>query len=430
MRTLSLAHRCSLLVPALAVLALAGFTSGAAAPSAVGTALEDGIPSSKQKSLSKAVGAWLEARRTRRGINEAYEDLTGAIEKIEKKRGQAPVLSLVDDLSVVFQGAMQPEGRPTKGKVKEITFGGWGGDVTYAVHGPKDYNPKKGAYPVVLCLPEAGQRAQDHLTEDWIDADLRGEVVLVAIEMPGDTSLWGETGSQDEPGGRALVLQVLSDVGRSFLIDRSRVFLAGSGEGAAAACKIAAVSPHQFAGVIGRAGDASEGLAPDNFRNLPTFFSGAGTFATAFEEAAKQAGIENVTVAPDGDEAAVRDWMREQQRDLFPAEVTLVPVDEYATSAYWLGLDRVAAGESRISASVDRDANTIEVTAEGVGSIWVHFNDRLLDLDQPVRVVCNGVAHEEVVPRSLSTALEQLFQNSDPFRVVVFRKKYDLPASE
>src|SRR5258706_482646 len=118
-----------------------------------------------------------------------------------------------------------------------------------------------------------------------IDKDTRENALIVAVTMPEDGKQWLEAGSREQPGGFANMMLTMREVRAKYAIDYDRIFIAGRGEGVAAALAIAGRAPDRFAGVLGRAGDLdAAGPGIDNFKNLPTFFGGAGANATAYGE--------------------------------------------------------------------------------------------------------------------------------------------------
>ena len=80
-----------------------------------------------------------------------------------------------------------------------------------------------------------------------------------------------------------------------------------------------------------------------------------------------------------------------------------------------------------ITAEADRASNTITITGEGVESVMIYFNDELVDLDKPVKIVLNGREREDVIPRSLDDLLALIVRGtSDSGKIYVARRSYDL----
>lgn len=393
-----------------------------------------------QQKIGRRIADYLEAFDKEKGITEAQEGLQKELEKIGKKHGDDPLqaaLALSADLgkALYYSTDYNASARKVKGgsvETYEAEFNG--AEISYSVWAPKKYKPKDGPYPLILAIPgvDSGgknQRSQDHLIEDWKDADLRAGAVIVAFDMPEDREAWAAMSSAEgQPGGVPTVMVPFGRVRTTYAIDFDRVFLAGRGPGVAAAVNLAAMYPHLFAGVIGRAGDVGD-TDPTNFRNLPTFFAGAGAGATAFSEKLAALGVENCTIVPDATEADVWAWMQDHPRQGNPLHVTLRPGSPIPNKAYWVQVPPVQGGEDTlVDVVVDRESNTVTVTGKGVESVTLYFNDQIVDLSKPVHVVCNGQASEHKIVRNLTVALDLITRgHNDPGRFYVAQKRFDLP---
>ena len=68
------------------------------------------------------------------------------------------------------------------------------------------------------------------------------------------------------------------------------------------------------------------------------------------------------------------------------------------------------------------------VTANGLSTVTLYFNDELVDLDQPIKLVLNGTTQEVLVPRSVDDFLSLIERGtSDSGKLYVARGTYDLP---
>ena len=398
------------------------------------------MKSGDQAKLAKAVENYFAVKLgEKKGLLDSLEKIDDELAKLEKKYNKkgkgTPIPSLVRDLQRVFLMATDRPGKEAgkaKGRIAEFDFTGhFGDEIEYVVHAPKKYNASKleksGGLPVVLIIPDLGEDLRDHLDLHWTNSELRASTILVAVGMPENISMWHETGAQGKPGGRGSLLQVFRRISDSFVVDTDRVFLAGHGAGVAAVVKIANGSPSTYAGVIGRAGDMDE-TAPTNFLNVPTYFVGGAKNVTAFADAAKALEMDNVTVAPEGLIEDITAWLALQKRDLYPERIVFAPATQRLKRSYWLNLMAFEPDdETRIEAVLERDTNTARITATGVSSVVLEFNDLMLDLDKPVTVICNGVSQDVSFTRSFRTAMDQVFKSADPSRVVVASKRFDVP---
>jgi hypothetical protein len=276
-------------------------------------------------------------------------------------------------------------------------------------------------------------RGETLLQEFWTDADTRDAMILASVTMPEDSGAWTQLfvddgSGQRSPGGLFYLMTVFGELRKEFSIDADRVYLAGRGAGVPSVMHLGGMFPHLFAGVIGQAGDAGEPIW-QNFQNLPVFLQGGGAQATAFEEKTREAGYEGVTVKADAEAAEILTWMQEHPRNSNPVQVTLVPGSPIPNSAYWIEVPPMDVEEGTyVKGEIDRATNTVRIEGNGVRDVVLYFNDLLVDMGQPLKVVLNGEEQQLLVPRSLDDFLG-LFERgtNDPGRVYVARRGFSLP---
>lgn len=395
---------------------------------------EERLRSGDHKTLGKAFAAYIEARTLRQGLDEAEQDVIGVLEKAAKKAKVDDPLALVEDIEVsLFLAKDLSDKGIRKGRVqdyeKEI-FEGRSNQRTleYAIWTPKSYKASSTKWPLVLCfpdLPEEDMTPKAHIDRCWVDGDLRKGAIVACAAMPADTDKWGQLGD-DYEGGLATMMMLLGTMLEKYAVDVERVFIAGRGHGVSAAVELASLYPTRFAGVIGRAGDMGE-TSPVNLRHVASLFAGGGANCTAYATRANELGWNNCTIDTGADEKAVWEWIKGIERNANPTTVTLSPITNVSTKAYWIQLDRFTVGAaSRLDASIDRETNTVTLDSTGIEAVTLYFNDLLVDMDQPVRVICNGVEHEAKFPRRLQTLLDQAYRSGDPGRVYVNYEGYDL----
>jgi poly(3-hydroxybutyrate) depolymerase len=282
----------------------------------------------------------------------------------------------------------------------------------------------KDPYPLIITIPDAGIEPERHLETLFTQADQLENALVIAVQMPVNADVWNSFAPQEESG----VGSVMTTYGaalQALPVDMNRVFLDGTGAGGGAAFATAAAFPHLFAGVIAR-GEGTPG-APANFGHIATLFMGGGDAAQGFADALRGLGYENCTLNAEGGEADVWAWIKEQKRTPYPAELAFAPSSAYTRTSYWVSVEGVDVdGGAKLNARVDREANTIDIQAEGIESLRIYFNDRLVDMDRPVRVVINGVASEAVVARNAKTLLDLVYQSGDWGRVFTNMQPYDV----
>ncbi len=387
------------------------------------------------EALGKQLAAFTEAKTANKGIDKATASVADELERIKKKlKGRDP-LSLTADLGRSMWHSFGYEAKGIKkGKVAaasvSVPFYGEGAKLEYAVYTPAKYNHKE-AYPLILCIPDKAAKPEQHITEKWVAGPVRDGAILAACPMPDDIAMWTETGGAGKPGGVGNLLTVLKEMTRAYALDYDRIYLAGRGEGVAAALTIASRYPDRFAGVIGRSGDPAE-TPCENFKNLPTFFAGAGSGATAFADKVEKAGYNNCVVKPEGTEEEVWAWIQDHPRASNPASIVLVPGTPLPNKAYWVEVPPFdGIGTAFVNATIDRTTNSITIDGEGVQKVVLYFNDLLVDMDKPIKITCNGAEHIDSIPRNMQTMLDLMYNSrSDPGKLYVASKSYDLPAKK
>lgn len=403
----------------LAVTALLGAGVATLAPDTV-------LKATDSKRLSKDVAEYWKARTEVEGIDDSFQKLAEDMDKIDaalKKKGAPPLLSLVEDWQQIFWLATQSSLEERKLKKGRLTVED-SEEPAFTYWAPKKFSSKKGPAPLILVVPDAGQSPEDALESGWADEAVRNGAILIAITMPEDASTWA---------GDAGFTSVMMSFGRAvktnmFGVDFQRIFLAGHGQGFAAAASTAAYFPHLFAGLIGRG--ELPAIDTTNFRNVPLYLGGGGESAS-IAKAVEEVGYANATTGEDTAGGAW-DWAQGQKRDGSPAHLTFVPPGATARSAGWVKVEGIDMdGEPRVDAVADRATNTITVTASDVSTVELYFNDALVDLDQPVHVVVNGgEPHEALLARNPKYMVDRVYDFGDWSSVFTAVGSYDVPAGD
>ena len=386
------------------------------------------------KKLGQSLADYLEATAEAEDIEKAQADLNDNIAKLEKKiKGRSLLSSPADFGRAYWLSKDFSKSRLKKGKVTEDAYehkSAAGGKVEYAYLVPKAYNPAKEAYPLILCIPDEGESPANHIKEQWLLDEIHDNAIVLCVSMPESRKKWTEMMIDKEFGGLGNLLIGFRVAQENFSVDFDRIYVAGRGAGVPAAVAVGNYFPYRFAGIIGRSGDL-EDIGPENYSNLPTYFAGAGGNATRFQEAAKALGQDNVTIEPGGKEVDIWNWIQAHPRVAYPTELKLVPGNvagkPYPTRAYWLGVE-ASEGRADLKGRVDRSKNTIYVDGTGVSGVTLYLNDQIVDLDKPVKVICNGVETEALMQRRLSVTLEFLKKStSDANCIFVTTQSFSLP---
>jgi predicted esterase len=233
-------------------------------------------------------------------------------------------------------------------------------------------------------------------------------------------------------------------------VNPNRVYLIGISEGAYTAYRMGAFMADRWAGAGSMAGGEPLGNAPpENMRNI-AFRADIGEKDTLFDRVGLnrrygQALEKLKKDDPDGfpyqinvqagrghgiDYRPCPQWLVQYQRNPWPRRVTwtVIKVDgRRKKQLYWLALDREPpAWPIYIDARIDRKANRVTVTIEKDAAdgrrvqtnsvaLRVYLNDELLDLDQAVTVVRNGVeVFQDTVQRNVATMMRSLAERGDP----------------
>lgn len=384
------------------------------------------------KPLAEALAAYLEARESGSGVVAVRAAVAKQVAALgEGAQGVHPLARSADLGRAAWLARSYPDERRRRGKVLEERFvGGSFGDkgLGYALRLPDDYDPTGAAYPLIVAIPDHDETPAGHLRTYWTDSAFRQGAIVVVPEMPSDREQWTKVMVAGRPGGLAHVLTARRIASERHAVDFDRIYLAGRGKGVPAAIAAGNYGPQLFAGVLARTGDPDpvDVQGPDNFSNLPTLFLGGGANARAFQEASRGLGHDHCLVEPTGDAARIWSWMLANPRRSHPTKVTVRPGDPFPTRAYWM---RVAATapDVRVEARLDRGTNSVHFEFRGASRAILYLDDRLLDLDRPVRIVAGGFERELRVERHLPTMLDLWLEGtSDPGSFYVAEVLVDL----
>ncbi|MFN0006347.1 MAG: hypothetical protein ACKVXR_00440 [Planctomycetota bacterium] len=377
--------------------------------------------------LASALAAHAQAREAGRGSEAARAEL----EKLTKERTGWNPLRDSQTLGRAWQlargSAVERPDKIITEVVEPGSFGGAGLALTYRL--PKGYAPAKTRYPLILAIPDFDEEPAAHLLAQWKLPAILDGAILVSPAMPSRREDWARVAVNGRPGGLAHVLTAVRVASERFAVDFERIYVVGRGKGVPAALAAGNTTPQRFAGVVGRAGVAGE-LGPENFVTLPILLLGSGASGSELERKAKALGIDTVTLLAEGGEKELWSWMQENARHSAPEKVTVMPGDPFPTRVAWLQISP-SAHDARVTGRIERETNTIQIESHGAHKATVLLHDGLLDLDRPVRFLCNGIEQSGAVTRSLSTALDLLHDGtSDPVCVYVARAELDLTATD
>lgn len=291
--------------------------------------------------------------------------------------------------------------------------------------------PPTGGHSLFISMHGGGGAPSEVNDQQWKNQQRLyepSEGIYVAPRAPSDTwDLWH----------RAPVDQLLSRLIESMVIahgvNADRVYLMGYSAGGDGVFQLAPRMADRFAAAAMMAGHPNE-TRPDGLRNLPfTIHMGAkdaafkrnavaADWATMLQTlaAADLGGYPHLVEIHEGKghwmdrvDASALAWMSQFNRTVLPKRIVWLQDDVLHHRFYWLAVD-TPRERTRIVAVCDEQQIRIEEAPPDI-PIRVRLDDRLLDLDRPVRITRNG---REIlnapVPRTIGTIATMLRERSDP----------------
>ena len=118
----------------------------------------------------------------------------------------------------------------------------------------------------------------------------------------------------------------------------------------------------------------------------------------------------------DREDAKVLPWMAALRRNPVPERVVWKQSGTTHDSLYWLAVPKSAPPRAGAETVVQRNGQTITIkSVENVDRLLVRLDQRMLDLDQAVRVVYQDrVLCDRRAPRTIATLIHTLEQRGDP----------------
>jgi poly(3-hydroxybutyrate) depolymerase len=232
-------------------------------------------------------------------------------------------------------------------------------------------------------------------------------------------------------------------------VNPDRVYVLGYSAGGDGVYQLAPRLADRWAGAAMMAGHPN-GVSPLSLRNVPFALQvGADDSDFGRNKVAREYGEKLDRLRkddPQGYEHLVKihegkgHWMDGEDRIALPwlAKFTRNPVPEHVVwkqtgtpqeRSYWLA---VPTGHAKSDQTViaRRQGQTIEITsAENVGKLLVHLDDRMANLDQPVKVVHAGKElFAGLAPRTAAVMLRTLASRGDPRLMFDAEVAVELPA--
>ena len=293
-------------------------------------------------------------------------------------------------------------------------------------------------WPLYISMHGGGQTSADTNDGQWqnqIGLYQPADGLYIAPRAPTDTwNLWHE--AHMDP----LLVALIDAAVMLENVDPDRVYLMGYSAGGDGVYQLAPRMADHFGAAAMMAGHPND-VSPLGLRNLPIMLQ-VGVNDNAFDRAnvAKRFG-EQITKLHDADskgyssvtklhegkghwmdwqDAAAVPWMAEHKRNLWPDRVVWKQSGVTHPELYWLALPASVVPMAGALVTARVFGQTITLTrpepAGSIPSITILLNDRLVDLDKPVKVMLEGEKtplFEGSVKRTIADVAAMIARRSD-----------------
>jgi len=323
--------------------------------------------------------------------------------------------------------------------------------VTYLAYVPKLYDPRR-PWPLIIALHRDGESGKEHYY-NWETIAANDDAILLFPTSPGKAGGWKFM-------HLGVPTSALHHATRLYNIDTNRVYLAGVGSGGMLAWAAAVRHPHRFAALVvtNAVLDEVSRLHLRAAATVPTYLivseQAPPDVVGSTREAHKalegwgydvqKEEVPGYTRNPALPElnTKVRAWLQSKVRNPYPPRVRLMTYEPAAASAFWLRIERfapsaydpdrrvairspfgqeyspeqlhtmflgeIAKGMGQVAAAI-APGNRIDLVTRNIEELTVFLDDKMVDLDKPVRIIANG---EAVFSGKLERSLEQLFDSA------------------
>lgn len=324
----------------------------------------------------------------------------------------------------------------------------------YFVYIPSSYDIDR-PWPIVLALHGVGGSGYGQVMT-WLKSSAHNEEFIFVAPTYGSGLWWNE-----EP--ERLVLSVLDKVKQDYHVDTNRVYLTGFSSGGHGVWYFALRYPSIFAAISPIAAECPLPYLLENLEHVPVYIIHGSRDTVIPVEAARDASSRleklNYKVVykefselkhqfPVNAIAKVLDWFRMHKRTLYPKRIKFFTESTGYSLAYWTeitgfselvgqvsGVRRDISGRlvrpqgfseiAVVAVEIKEDGNEVCMTTNGVRTVRLFLEEKLIDMERPLRVTINGkTVYFEKVSRRVQAILDTVKRRND--REALFSACLDL----
>jgi tetratricopeptide (TPR) repeat protein len=322
--------------------------------------------------------------------------------------------------------------------------------VGYTVYVPKGYDPRR-PWPLILAFHRDGETAKEHYY-NWETIGATEKFIIMLPACPSKAG-WKQAHINIPPSA-------LAHAARTYNLDTDRVYMEGTGAGGLLAWAAALRWPDRFAALVVRNASLDEvsRLYLRSAVNLPSYLMvsqhAAPDIVGAQREAYKALDSWGYDVQREEIPGYARNpahpelntkvlpWLESKARNPYTPRVRIVSYEHANASAFWITIEKFAStvfdpdrrinvkaplgqeyspeqlqmiflgemakGMGQVIAAVV-PGNRINLVTRHIEELTLFLDDKLVDLDKPVRIYGNG---EVVFSGKVERSLEQLFESA------------------
>jgi hypothetical protein len=415
-------------------------------------------------------------------VDKDQADGRAALNEFFAQKGKLKELAGVEDLSeLLAAGPVRATPRTGVVESKEWALKDSGIDTTakfpYVVSLPKKYSGGEGseAWPMILCIPDKGEKAEDHIEKYWKNKAIRDAYVIIVLgfEYPKVQVTRQKTVEEKGPDDQKRVrieeykervdfswtqepervyglqrfwASMSRFLTKDYKVDPNRVILDGTGFGADGALAFASASTWRFSGLILRGGELDVPTLT-NLAHLPVLsyeMAGASEGVTKVAAKLKELGGDQFkAVAADAEWSAgaaegaakLLAWLDAARRARYPLPSRWVRTNPAERTGYWASINEVFDPEQPAEITVNSDVKKarIDITTINVAAFDLYLNDVLVNLDKEFEIFVNNASIGKFeIARSSEQFLSHLLTTTprDPggvFTAEILERKIDAP---